>query len=79
MLQKYMRAFASIHGINSNDENPYISYNTRVELVRKHYRDDGEENGWSLTLKTLVRTGVNTSEATWRKEVNNILNYDSPC
>ncbi|KZP31937.1 FAD/NAD(P)-binding domain-containing protein [Athelia psychrophila] len=68
MLQNYMRAFASFHGINSNDDNPRVSYNTRVELVAKHLRDDGAENGWALTLRTLARTGANTSEVTWWTE-----------
>ncbi|KAF7983562.1 hypothetical protein HWV62_21150 [Athelia sp. TMB] len=68
MLQKYMRAFASIHGVNSNDENPRVSYNTRVELVEKHFREDGSEHGWTITLKTLARTGLNSYEVTWRQE-----------
>lgn len=69
MLQKYMRAFASIHGVNSNDENPRVSYNTRVELVEKHFREDGSEHGWTITFKTLARTGLNSYEVTWRQEV----------
>ncbi|KAH8108051.1 hypothetical protein BXZ70DRAFT_903434 [Cristinia sonorae] len=63
-LQRYLRAFASWHGVNANDENPNVWYNTRVELVEK--REDGK--GWTLTLKKLESTGNNTLEATWWKE-----------
>ncbi|KAH9942818.1 hypothetical protein B0H21DRAFT_750028 [Amylocystis lapponica] len=67
-LRNYMRAFASYHGINSNDNNPNVSYNTRVELVEKRYDEHGKEHGWKLLLKELVQTGHNTSRATWREE-----------
>ncbi|KAH8108050.1 hypothetical protein BXZ70DRAFT_32547 [Cristinia sonorae] len=63
-LQRYLRAFASWHGLNSNDDNPNVWYNTRVELVEKH--KDG--NGWSLTLKKLVKTGNDRLKATWWKQ-----------
>ncbi len=68
-LQGYLRAFASYHGLNSNDNNPNISYNTRVELAEKHHDDDGEEDGWNLTVKTLVDGHNGTLKAIWRKEV----------
>ncbi|KAF8953876.1 hypothetical protein BDZ97DRAFT_572300 [Flammula alnicola] len=67
-LQGYIRAFASYHGANSNDDNPNVSYNTRVELAQKRFDKDGDENGWTLTLKNLVSTGRNTLRATWTKE-----------
>lgn len=70
MLQRYMRSFASLHGINSNDENPHFSYNTRVELVDKHFDDQGDERGWALTLKKLEKTGENSFRATWWKEAS---------
>ncbi len=68
-LQGYLRAFASYHGLNSNDNNPNISYNTRVELAEKHHDEDGEEDGWNLTVKTLVDGHNGTLKAIWRKEV----------
>jgi hypothetical protein len=70
-LRKYMRSFASFHGINSNDDNSNISYHTRVEHVEKHIADDGQERGWILTLKKFVKTGPNSSKATWWTEVFN--------
>ncbi|KAJ6617506.1 hypothetical protein B0H10DRAFT_2032715 [Mycena sp. CBHHK59/15] len=66
-LSRYLRSFSSFHGINSNDESPDISYNTRVELVEKRY-DDGQERGWTLTLKRLERIGPHSSKATWWTE-----------
>ncbi|KAF9477391.1 FAD/NAD(P)-binding domain-containing protein [Pholiota conissans] len=67
-LQGYIRAFASFHNLNSNDNNPNISYNTRVELVEKNYDAMGEEDGWNLTVKSLVRLDGNSLKAIWRKE-----------
>ena len=75
-LQRYLRAFASWHGVNTNDNNPNISYNTRVELVEKTLSAKGEEIGWALTIKELVSTNRNTLRATWRKEVRgHIFNF----
>ncbi|KII86697.1 hypothetical protein PLICRDRAFT_55612 [Plicaturopsis crispa FD-325 SS-3] len=71
-LQAYLRAFASFHGVNSNDNNPNVSYNTRVELIEKHYDDAGKEHGWRLTLKELVKGANDTSRTTWYQE-----NYDA--
>lgn len=68
-LQRYMRAFASYHGLNSNDANPNVTYNTRVELIEKKISAEGEGQGWTLTLKKLVRTGKDRSKATWWTEV----------
>ncbi|KAJ7449225.1 hypothetical protein FB451DRAFT_1287859 [Mycena latifolia] len=67
-LGRYLRAFASFHGVNSNDANPDIAYNTRVELVQKRYDEAGREYGWTLTLKRLERTGTGSSKATWWTE-----------
>ncbi|KAJ7724717.1 FAD/NAD(P)-binding domain-containing protein [Mycena maculata] len=61
----YLRTFASFHGANSNDVNPDIAYNTRVEHVEKHYNVAGQEHGWVLTLKRLERTGQHPCKATW--------------
>ncbi|KAG6831535.1 hypothetical protein H0H87_004861 [Tephrocybe sp. NHM501043] len=67
-IGRYVRAFASFHGVNSNDENPRVSFNTRVELVEKRYNKYGEEAGWTLTLKKVVRTGLKSSKAVWTTE-----------
>ncbi|KAG6840677.1 hypothetical protein C0991_005138 [Blastosporella zonata] len=64
-IGRYVRAFASFHGANSNDDNPHISFNTRVEVVEKRYNEYSEEAGWTLTLKKVVHTGLQTSKAIW--------------
>ncbi|KAG6855926.1 hypothetical protein H0H87_009360 [Tephrocybe sp. NHM501043] len=64
-LGRYIRSFASYHGLNSNDDNPRVSFNTRVELVEKRYDDDGEEAGWTLTLKKVFSIDENSSRAVW--------------
>ena len=68
-LQKYIRGFASWHGVNSNDGNPHIFYNTRVESVQKGYAKDGSRSGWTLTVKELSKTSSNTTRATWTTQV----------
>lgn len=75
MLQRYMRSFASFHGVGSDDENPNVSYNTRVELVEKYFDDEGNEHGWTLTLKKLERISANVSKATWWTEVSMCILY----
>ena len=74
-LQGYVRAFASFHGVNSNDDNPAVSYNTRVELAEKHYGEDGQEDGWTLTTKTLVDLTRQTLQAVWNKEVSSTYRW----
>ena len=76
-LQGYVRAFASFHGVNNNDDNPAVSYNTRVELAEKKYGGDGQEDGWTLTTKTLVELNRQTLQAVWNKEVS--LTYELSC
>ena len=68
-LQNCLRAFASWHGINNNDGNSHISYNTRVESVQKRYAEDGSRNGWTLTVKEVVKTSSNTTRVTWTTQV----------
>ncbi|KAJ7062017.1 FAD/NAD(P)-binding domain-containing protein [Mycena amicta] len=68
LLARYLRAFASFHGINGNDVNPDISYSTRVELVEKRYGDAGQEQGWRFTLKRLEKLGPRKVKATWWTE-----------
>ncbi|EAU87107.2 hypothetical protein CC1G_05796 [Coprinopsis cinerea okayama7 len=70
-LARYIRAFASWHGVNTNDGNPHAFYNTRVERVEKRYNADGSEAGWSLVAKELVKD-ANKTRATWYKR-----NYDA--
>ncbi|KAH9942804.1 hypothetical protein B0H21DRAFT_513589 [Amylocystis lapponica] len=67
-MRNYMRAFASFHGMNSNDNNPNASYNTRVESIEKRYDEHGKEHGWRVLLKELVQTGPDTTRATWYEE-----------
>ncbi|KAL0069327.1 hypothetical protein AAF712_003692 [Marasmius tenuissimus] len=67
MIQRYVRSFASLHGINTNDNNPGVFYNTRVELVEKRYTN-GSEAGWTLTFKEFEKTGERSSRARWWKE-----------
>jgi len=77
-MRNYLRSFASFHGINSNDDNFNISYHTRAEHVEKHVANDGQERGWILTLKKFVKTGPNSSKATWWTEVlNTEANFQS--
>lgn len=77
-LTKYFRAFASYHGVNSNDDNPRVSYNTRVELVEKQVDDKGKEAGWTLTLKELVKTGTRSVKAIWTRAVRQITDHKFP-
>ncbi|KAJ7210168.1 hypothetical protein GGX14DRAFT_565955 [Mycena pura] len=67
-LARYLRAFASFHGVNSNDKSSDIAYNTRVELVEKRYDEAGKERGWTLTLKRLESAGKDSVKATWWTE-----------
>uniref|UniRef100_A0A0W0EY60 FAD/NAD(P)-binding domain-containing protein n=1 Tax=Moniliophthora roreri TaxID=221103 RepID=A0A0W0EY60_MONRR len=64
LLQRYLRSFASFHGLNANDDNPNISYNTRVELVQK--REDGK--GWTVTLRKYTEPGSNEYKESWWSE-----------
>ena len=68
-LQNYLRAFASWHGINANDGNSHISYNTRVESAQKRYAEDGSRIGWTLTMKEVLKTSHNTTRAKWTTQV----------
>ncbi|KDR66555.1 hypothetical protein GALMADRAFT_130751 [Galerina marginata CBS 339.88] len=67
-ISRYLRAFASLNGANSNDNNPRFSYNTRVELVEKRFDEEGQEVGWTLTLKTVTRAGDDSCKAVWTKQ-----------
>ncbi|KAF8993639.1 hypothetical protein BDQ17DRAFT_1401601 [Cyathus striatus] len=67
-LFHYIRAFASYHGVNNNDDNPDTRYNTRVELAQEYFNDKGEREGWVLTLKKVVKEEGGVTKATWTKE-----------
>jgi len=76
-LQRYLRAFTSWHGVNANDNNPNISYNTRVE---KSLNPRGKGVGWALTIKELIPTKHSTLRETSRKEVRgHILDVSFGC
>ncbi|KXN92683.1 Thiol-specific monooxygenase [Leucoagaricus sp. SymC.cos] len=64
---RYLRAFASWHNINTNDDSSDISYNTRVELIEKRLDADGNQIGWTLTTKELVQIEGGFNRATWNK------------
>ncbi|KAJ3794505.1 hypothetical protein GGU11DRAFT_795974 [Lentinula aff. detonsa] len=68
-LERYVRAFASYHSLNSNDNNPNISYNTRVERVSKRYDiQSHKETGWSLLLRQFIQIGNNSYKIRWWEE-----------
>ena len=66
---RYLRAFASWLGANSNDNNPSFSYNTRVESVTKRYNHTGEHQGWKLLLRKFVKLDADAYEESWWTEV----------
>lgn len=68
-LQRYVRTFASLHEINSNDNSPNTSYNTRVERVDKRFDVNGREVGWTLTLRKFIETGLTSYKIQWWTEV----------
>ncbi|KAJ7716350.1 hypothetical protein B0H14DRAFT_3901384 [Mycena olivaceomarginata] len=68
LLVRYIRSAYSFFGINSNDENPNVSYSTRVELVEKRFDEDGNEQGWKLTLKEFIRLGPSSCKERWWME-----------
>ncbi|KAN0088857.1 hypothetical protein V8E55_005914 [Tylopilus felleus] len=67
-VRNYVRSYASYLNINSNDQNPTVSYNTRVELVEKRINEAGQEQGWRLWLRSLEPTQNSTYRATWWTE-----------
>ncbi|KAJ7716349.1 hypothetical protein B0H14DRAFT_2643860 [Mycena olivaceomarginata] len=68
LLVRYIRSAYSFFGINSNDENPNVSYSTRVELIEKRFDEDGNEQGWKLTLKEFIRLGPSSCKERWWME-----------
>ncbi|KAF7313360.1 Dimethylaniline monooxygenase [Mycena chlorophos] len=67
-LQRYLRSVYSFYGVNANDENPCMSYNTRVELIQKRFDAQGKERGWTLMLKKLEMVGDEASREEWWTE-----------
>ncbi|KAJ3574592.1 hypothetical protein NP233_g1659 [Leucocoprinus birnbaumii] len=65
---RYLRAFASWNGINTNDNSPDVSYRTRVELVEKRVDSSGKQVGWTLTTKKLDEIEGGLNRATWNKQ-----------
>ena len=47
-----------------------------MELVEKRFNGEGEEAGWTLTIKRLVRTGAESFTAIWTKEVRYHCSHD---
>ncbi|KDQ17070.1 hypothetical protein BOTBODRAFT_30457 [Botryobasidium botryosum FD-172 SS1] len=84
-LRAYLRAFASYQGVNSNDENPEVSYNTRVERVEKIADGEGtaENSGkWKLTLKTLKESKGKVTARWWTEDFDAVIvatgRYNAP-
>ncbi|KDQ17071.1 hypothetical protein BOTBODRAFT_129393 [Botryobasidium botryosum FD-172 SS1] len=84
-LGAYLRAFASFHGANSNDENPEVSYSTRVEQVKKIEDGEGkpEDVGrWRLTLKELRREREELTARWWTEDFDAVVvatgRYNAP-
>ncbi|KAJ4480846.1 hypothetical protein J3R30DRAFT_3403155 [Lentinula aciculospora] len=72
-LQRYVRAFASFHSLNSNDgsASPDTSYNTRVEHVSKRYTtEEGQKlpTGWTLLLRQFIQISQNSYKIRWWEE-----------
>ncbi|KAF5346509.1 hypothetical protein D9756_010050 [Leucocoprinus leucothites] len=65
---RYLRAFASWNGVNTNDDSSDISYNTRVELVEKRLDLAGKQIGWTLITKELEKIEGGRNRATWDKQ-----------
>ncbi|KAI5476181.1 hypothetical protein MNV49_000342 [Pseudohyphozyma bogoriensis] len=82
-IQRHIRAFASIHSLNSNDrptgqqQSSATSYATRVELLKK------KGDKWTLSLRKLERVSHDKIRASWWTEDFDAVvvatgNYDSP-
>lgn len=73
VIQRHVRAFASIHSLNSNDRPaspsaPEItSYATRVELLRKV----GDK--WTLSLRKLERVHDRIRVSWWTEEFDAVV------
>ncbi|KAF9078557.1 hypothetical protein BDP27DRAFT_1206950 [Rhodocollybia butyracea] len=69
-IQRYVRTFASLHGVNSNDGSLNASYNTRVERVDKRYNTEGEAVGWTVTLRQFIQTKESSCKIRWWAEAS---------
>ncbi|WVQ95878.1 hypothetical protein IAU59_002977 [Kwoniella sp. CBS 9459] len=76
-VQRYLRSFASWLGINVPDDSPDISYNTRVEAVRKRFDEENEKQvGWTLVLHQYAEVGLGTGmyrESFWEEDFEAIV------
>ncbi|KAJ3872989.1 FAD/NAD(P)-binding domain-containing protein [Lentinula edodes] len=86
-LQRYVRTFASFLSLNSNDNNPDVSYDTRVERVTKRYNittstENGQqtktEAGWTLLLRQFTQTGNNSYKIRWWEEAIASGRFNAP-
>ncbi|WWC92596.1 uncharacterized protein L201_007555 [Kwoniella dendrophila CBS 6074] len=73
-VQRYLRSFASWLGINNGDDNPDVSYNTRVELVSKRLDKSRKQIGWSLLLRKFVENEDGSyREAYWEENFDAVV------
>uniref|UniRef100_A0A0W0EY77 FAD/NAD(P)-binding domain-containing protein n=1 Tax=Moniliophthora roreri TaxID=221103 RepID=A0A0W0EY77_MONRR len=67
-IGSYLRSFASFNRINTNDGNPNVFYDTRVELIQPRLLSNSTQKGWTLTLKQLIQTSGEGCRVKWWKE-----------
>ncbi|KAJ7676510.1 FAD/NAD-P-binding domain-containing protein [Mycena polygramma] len=77
-LQRHVRAYASLHGLNVNDQPsaspssaPVTSYSTRVEAIQKC----NEKSTWKLTLRRLewLSESNRLKEVLWTEEFDAVV------
>ncbi|EEB86608.1 hypothetical protein MPER_16374, partial [Moniliophthora perniciosa FA553] len=67
-IGSYLRSFASFNRINTNDGNPNVFYDTRVELIQPRLLSNSTQKGWTLTLKQLIQRSDRGCRVKWWKE-----------
>ncbi|KAJ7485654.1 FAD/NAD-P-binding domain-containing protein [Mycena latifolia] len=79
-VQRHVRAYASLHGLNSNDESessaPITSYSTVVEKVQKR-----NSTAWTLTLRRLERLheSKRIKADLWTEDFDAVVVAAGPC
>ncbi|KAJ7429748.1 FAD/NAD-P-binding domain-containing protein [Mycena latifolia] len=79
-VQRHVRAYASLHGLNSNDESessaPITSYSTVVEKVQKR-----NSTAWTLTLRRLERLHESNriKADLWTEDFDAVVVAAGPC
>ncbi|KAJ7673999.1 FAD/NAD-P-binding domain-containing protein [Mycena polygramma] len=73
-LERHVRAYASLHGLNVNDRprySPVTSYSTRVESIQKC----NDTSTWKLTLRRLQRLSESNQlrEDLWNEEFDAVV------